>query len=111
MDRAKIGKLGENLVVDYLIKDNYIILEKNKQIIIDNIKKTEVDILAQKDNKYFLFEVKYRSNNKFGNLYESVIQEKIERLYLAHQYLSPFYSPLYIKIALVNKSNIVITNI
>ena len=42
-EHNELGKKGEQLAVDFLIKNGYIILEKNYRYL-----KAEVDIIAQK---------------------------------------------------------------
>lgn len=49
------GKFGEDQAVDYLIDNNYTILERNYRIKIG-----EIDIIACKDEAIFAIEVKYR---------------------------------------------------
>lgn len=53
LTKRKIGKNFEKIAEIYLLKRNYEILEKN--LYIGN---NEIDILAKKDDNYYLFEVK-----------------------------------------------------
>ncbi|GGK37049.1 MULTISPECIES: YraN family protein [Flavobacteriaceae] len=71
----ELGKKGEELAVEYLEKDGYIILEKNWFY-----KKAEVDIIALKGDVLAVIEVKTRSSNYFGNPQDFVNQKKIKLL-------------------------------
>lgn len=71
----ELGKKGEQLAIQYLLKNGYTILEKNYRY-----QKAEVDIIAQKDNTLATIEVKTRSSNYFGNPEEFVNSKKIKLL-------------------------------
>ncbi len=49
----KIGEIGENLAVRFLVKHNFLILERNY-----TKKWGEIDIIAEKKNKLYFIEVK-----------------------------------------------------
>lgn len=51
--KRKTGDIGENLAVDYLIRNNYQIIERNYWKPIG-----EIDIVAKKGEKFVFFEVK-----------------------------------------------------
>ncbi len=68
-----LGTLGEDLAIDYLIKQGYQILERNYRY-----QKGEVDILAKKDDALVAVEVKTRTGNYFGHPHEFVKQKKIK---------------------------------
>ena len=70
-----LGKKGEQLAVDFLIDNNYKILEKNYRYL-----KAEVDIIALKENILAVIEVKTRSTNYFGNPEDFVNPKKIKLL-------------------------------
>lgn len=70
-----LGKLGEDLAVDYLKKKGYAILERNWRY-----KKAEIDIIALKNNSLIVVEVKTRSNFSVGEPYEFVNSKKIKLL-------------------------------
>ncbi len=70
-----LGTLGEDLAIDYLIKQGYQILERNYRY-----QKGEVDILAKKDDALVAVEVKTRTGNYFGHPHEFVKQKKIKLL-------------------------------
>ncbi len=70
-----LGKLGEELAVEYLQKEGYTILETNWIF-----QKAEIDILAQKDNTLAVVEVKTRSSIDFGLPQDFVKPKKIQLL-------------------------------
>ena len=71
----ELGKKGEQLAIDFLIKKGYKILEKNYRYL-----KAEVDIIAKKEHILVAIEVKTRSTNYFGNPEEFVNPKKIKLL-------------------------------
>jgi len=70
-----LGKLGEELAVDYLQKNGYEILDINWRF-----QKAEVDIIAQKENVLAVVEVKTRSSLDFGLPQDFVKPKKIQLL-------------------------------
>lgn len=70
-----LGKLGEELAVDFLQKNGYEILETNW-----TFQKAEIDIIAQKENILAIVEVKTRSSNDFGLPQDFVKPKKIQLL-------------------------------
>ena len=58
----QLGKKGEQLAVDYLLKNDYSIIERNFRF-----DKAEVDIIARKGDSLAIIEVKTRSTIDFGN--------------------------------------------
>jgi putative endonuclease len=60
-DHNDLGKLGEELAVEFLEKNGYSILETNW-----TFQKAEVDIIAKKENILAVVEVKTRSSIDFG---------------------------------------------
>lgn len=70
-----LGKLGEELAVDFLEKNGYEILETNW-----TFQKAEVDIIALKNNILAVVEVKTRSTIEFGLPQEFVKPKKIQLL-------------------------------
>ena len=70
-----LGKLGEELSVEFLQKNAYTILETNW-----TFQKAEIDIIAQKDNVLVIIEVKTRSSIDFGSPQDFVKPAKIQLL-------------------------------
>ncbi len=71
----ELGKKGEQLAVDFLIKNSYDIVERNYRF-----DKAEVDIIAKKDDILAIIEVKTRSTRDFGNPQDFVKPKQIKNL-------------------------------
>ena len=71
----ELGKLGEELAVDFLQQNGYDILETNW-----TFQKAEIDIIAQKENVLAVVEVKTRSSIEFGLPQDFVKPKKIQLL-------------------------------
>lgn len=71
----ELGKKGEQMAVDHLLKNGYDILERNYRF-----DKAEVDIIAQKAEILAIVEVKTRSTVGFGNPQDFVKPKQIQRL-------------------------------
>ncbi|WP_152286087.1 YraN family protein [Flavicella marina] len=69
------GKKGELLALEYLLENNYKIVEKNWRY-----QKAEIDIIAQKDSTLVIAEVKTRSSDYYGNPQDFVSPKKINLL-------------------------------
>ena len=74
-EHNELGKLGEELAVDFLQKNGYDILETNWVF-----QKAEIDIIAQKENILAVVEVKTRSSIDFGLPQDFVKPSKIQLL-------------------------------
>lgn len=74
-EHNELGKLGEELAVDYLQKEGYEILETNWVF-----QKAEIDIIAKKDGIVAVIEVKTRSSIEFGLPQDFVKPKKIQLL-------------------------------
>ena len=68
-----IGKQGEQLAKEFLIANNYVILETNYRY-----KKAEIDIIAVKENILAIIEVKTRTSTHFGEPESFVNNKKIK---------------------------------
>lgn len=71
----ELGRLGENLAVDYLIREGYTIKNRNWRY-----QKAEIDIIAQKENILAIIEVKTRSSVDYGEPEQFVNNKKIRLL-------------------------------
>lgn len=71
----ELGKKGEQLAVDFLLKNGYDIVERNYRF-----QKAEIDIIAQKADTLAVVEVKTRSTSDFGNPQDFVQPKQIQRL-------------------------------
>ena len=70
-----LGKLGEELAVDYLKNNGYTILDTNW-----TYQKAEIDIIAKFENTLAIVEVKTRSSLEFGLPQDFVKPTKIQLL-------------------------------
>lgn len=98
-----LGELGEQLAADFLIENNYEILERNW--VSD---KAEIDIIAKKGNVLAVVEVKTRSSIEFGLPQDFVKPKKIQLLIKAiNQYVETIdYEPeIRFDIIAINKVN------
>ncbi len=77
-EHNELGKKGEELAINFLIKKGYTILDKNYRYL-----KAEVDIIAQKEDILAVVEVKTRSSRDFGLPQDFVNQKKIKLLVMA----------------------------
>lgn len=71
----ELGKKGEQMAVNFLLKKGYEIVERNYRF-----EKAEVDIIARKDDVLAIVEVKTRSTTDFGNPQDFVKPKQIQRL-------------------------------
>lgn len=71
----ELGRLGEELAVEFLLKKRYIIVARNFVY-----QKAEVDIIARKGNVLAIVEVKTRSTPDFGNPQEFLKGRQIQRM-------------------------------
>jgi putative endonuclease len=71
----EIGRKGESIAVDYLIKKGYTILEKNYKF-----HRFEIDIIAKNKNTIAFIEVKTRQNRNFGYPVDAVGNKKIDNI-------------------------------
>jgi putative endonuclease len=74
-EHNELGKLGEELAVEFLQKNGYKILETNW-----TFQKAEIDIIAKKGNILAIVEVKTRSSIDFGLPQDAVKPKKIQLL-------------------------------
>ena len=74
-EHNELGKLGEEMAVEFLEKTGYEILETNWVF-----QKAEVDIIARKDKIVAIVEVKTRRSVEFGTALEAVTPGKAARL-------------------------------
>ena len=71
----ELGKLGEELAVDFLQQNGYEILETNW-----TFQKAEVDIITEFDGKIVVIEVKARGTDIFMEPHEAVTKKKIKSI-------------------------------
>lgn len=73
----QIGKLGEDIAVDYLTENNYRICARNVYTL-----RGEIDIVSydNANREYAFIEVKYRKNLQFGYPAEGIAGKKMNHL-------------------------------
>ena len=76
MDNIKVGKKGEELAKDYLIKNGYKIVELNKRF----SRFCEIDIIAQDKDTFVFCEVKTRKTNVCGSPLEAITRVKYQNI-------------------------------
>lgn len=74
-EHNETGEKGEDLASRYLQNKGYTVIATNW-----NFGKTEIDILARRENILIVAEVKTRKNNYFGEPEESVTRQKQKNL-------------------------------
>ncbi|MBQ2938571.1 MAG: YraN family protein [Clostridia bacterium] len=79
--KNELGKIGEQIAVEYLEKNGYKILERNFYC-----KQGEIDIIAKQKQEIIFIEVKTRSNINFGKPSEAVNYKKQKHIYRTAQY-------------------------
>ena len=79
MTNKEIGKYGEELAKEFLIKNKFKILETNFHY----SKIAEIDIIAKKDDTLHFIEVKTRTSNFFGTPLEAIGRNKLSSIFSA----------------------------
>ena len=77
----EIGSYGEDIVVNFLEKNDYIIISRNFLCV-----QGEIDIVAQKDEEIIFIEVKTRTNKKFGKPREAITFYKKNHMWNSAKY-------------------------
>lgn len=73
-ETQKIGEIGENIAVKFLVKHSFSILERNY-----TKKWGEIDIIAEKDNKIYFIEVKSVSRETLDTFIPKSFNDSDER--------------------------------
>ena len=76
LSKKEIGKLGEDLACEFLEKNGYKILERNKTF----SRFCEIDIIAQFKKTLIFAEVKTRKTNNFGAPLEAITSTKYKHI-------------------------------
>ena len=87
--KIQIGKLGEDLAVQYLKKKGWKILQRNFKA-----RYGEIDIVAQVDKTLVFVEVKTRLNSAYGTPEESVTPRKLREVVETAQYYKTLHPKL-----------------
>ncbi len=76
MNKREFGNNGEDLACEYLLKNGYEILERNKHY----SKFCEIDIIAKHKNKTVFVEVKTRKTDAYGTPFEAITKTKYKNI-------------------------------
>lgn len=79
--KAKVGKLGEDVAASFLSKKGYTVLQRNFKA-----RYGELDIIAIHNNTLVFIEVKTRTNVHFGTPEEAITPRKLHELIQTSQY-------------------------
>lgn len=94
------GRKGEDLAAIWLQQQGYAIIERNWRF-----KHWEVDLIASRANRLHFFEIKTRTNTRYGNPEESIGRKKMTNLRNAaeaYQYLHPEWEYLQFDVLAIN---------
>lgn len=78
----KTGDFGEIIAIKYLQKHGFNIQDTNFKF----WRFGEIDLIAEKDKRYYFFEVKYRSHLWYWHPEESIVQQKIHKCLKTMEY-------------------------
>jgi putative endonuclease len=70
----QLGKIGEDLATEHLIRQGYKVLHRNYSTSLG-----EIDLVAYKNREYIFLEVKTRSSLSFGEPYLAVSERKKQK--------------------------------
>ena len=73
--KIRLGKYGENLAADFLIKRGYKIIDRNYQTVYG-----ELDLIATNSDELLFVEVKTRTKSSYGFPELAVNREKVKHL-------------------------------
>ena len=76
LNNRDFGNKGEDLACEYLVKNGYEIIERNKHF----SKLCEIDIIAKFKNRVVFVEVKTRRTNSFGTPLEAITRTKYNNI-------------------------------
>lgn len=94
MTNKEIGKYGEKLAKDFLIKKGFKIIESNFRF----SRYAEIDIIASKNNTLHFVEVKTRTQEFFGAPLEAITKSKLASILKCAQFYLANSSKKYSKI-------------
>ena len=70
-----LGQIGEDMAAEYLIKNGYIVRERNWRL-----NELEIDIVAEKGNRIIIVEVKTRALDAMVNPLDAITPAKIRHM-------------------------------
>lgn len=74
-NRAQTGRKGEDSASEYLVRQGYVILERNYRY-----RRSEIDIIAKKEKLLVFIEVKTKSYTAYGYPEEAVNDNKVKKV-------------------------------
>ncbi|MCK4257535.1 MAG: YraN family protein [Halanaerobiales bacterium] len=87
MKRIEVGRLGEKMARDFLLRKGYNILAENYRT-----SQGEIDLVTEENKTIIFVEVRTRSTRLFGSPLESITPTKRERLIrVAIQFCAQYY--------------------
>lgn len=84
---TQTGRVAEQAAANYLLKKGFIVRDKNWRT-----RWCEIDIVAQKGNTMYFFEVKYRKNNAWGSGFDYITAKKLKQMAFAAEFWVNNYS-------------------
>ncbi len=94
----EIGRWGDDLAKEHLLKSGYEILEANYRF-----KKAEIDLIARKGNLIVAVEVKTRTGIMVGTPFHAISREKQRSLLLGiNHYVQKFNEPVEVRMDAVS---------
>ncbi len=75
MNKRNVGTRGEDIAVEWLLKNNFEIINRNLYTPYG-----ELDIIAKKECVFYFVEVKYRRNLNYGTAREALTRQKINHI-------------------------------
>jgi putative endonuclease len=75
LKRREVGRTGERLATEYLVREGYAVRARNWRS-----PGGEIDIIAEKNGQLVMIEVKTRRSRRFGSGEESVTARKLANL-------------------------------
>tara|TARA_R110002072_G_scaffold251518_5_gene410424 strand:- start:21992 stop:22345 length:354 start_codon:yes stop_codon:yes gene_type:complete len=83
MNHIELGQKGEDLAVEHLIKNGYSVLKRNFRF-----KNAEIDIVCEKNKQLIIVEVKTRTTAIIGEPYLAVTRNKQKQIIkVANKYI------------------------
>lgn len=79
--RHVIGKKGENIAVEYILQNEYEIIERNF-----SCRQGEIDIIARDREEYVFIEVKTRTNRNYGEPIDAITSFKKKHIIKSIEY-------------------------
>ncbi|MBI2415902.1 MAG: YraN family protein [Candidatus Kerfeldbacteria bacterium] len=69
------GSVGETIAADYLLGKGFTVVARNWRL-----RTAEIDIIAQRDDVVYFFEVKTRRSLQYGHPYEAISARKLFKI-------------------------------